>query len=398
MAWTEEYPIQRLLAYINPPEGGSVMPSGPEGAPLAVSPMPSMAASPAGPGMGATSGLVPYNISDVAVKRFVESPTGQQIRGAQNIGNLPMGELLRQATNTPPETALIPPVPATGGTGIVPAGSAVAPKSAVDLAREDAMNEWRAHQEAVAAGKKPADSGFGLSPMFFAEHPEVSGGVFVGPNGPKFLFTGNKPKDTLTAANDLINQMSEKVANALAGGDASMAQYFGTQLNNLMNQIAPMTNAQTAAGKAPSEIAANMATANRPQIVPNVATGPEGQAGSFLIPPGGQPKPFASGTPAVSEKNTIVGMVNQGYLEFMKESSRIDTDPLIPPEQKAASHAALQTRFRDYFNGLQQMSRGNQPGAGAKPDLKTWLVEAKKANPGKSDAELTTYFNQKYGR
>jgi hypothetical protein len=167
-----------------------------------------------------------------------------------------------------------------------------------------------------------------------------------------------------------------------------------------------MTNAQTTAGKAPSEIAANMATATRPQIVPNVPVGPEGQAGSFLIPPGGQPKPFATGSPAVSEKNTITGMINQGYLEFMKEAAKIDADLLIPPEQKAASHTALQERFRNYFNTLQQMSgKGNQPGGGAKPNLQTWLVEARKANPLKPkqteaqrDAELTDYFNKKYGR
>jgi len=358
--------------------------------------VPSTFEAPTGPTI--ESGMTPYNISDQAVKKFVESPLIAQATGRQNVGNVPMGEFLRLATNTPLEPPAIPAAPPAGGGGLIPP-TVQTPKSAADLARADAMAEWEAHKAAVAAGKKPADSGFGLSPLFFANHPEVSGGVFVGPNGPQFLFSENKPKDTLTAANDLVRQMSEKVASALSGGDASMAQFFGTQLNSLLNQIAPMINAQTGATKAPSEIAANMAAAKRAQIVPNVAVGPEGGAGSFLIPPGGQPAQFATGTPAIPEKNTIVGMVNQGYLEFMKEASRIDADPLIPPEQKTAAHTALQTRFRDYFNGLQNLaSRGNQPGAGTKPILQNWLPEARKANPGKSDAELTIYFNQKYGR
>ena len=350
------------------------------------------------------TGMIPLKPSPAATKQFVNSPLMNKAMGVQNVGNLPAGEALRLATNSlvPPET----PSPSRITAPSVNIPRPAVAKSAADLARADATKEWEDHRAAVAAGKKPADSGFALSPLFFAEHPDVSGGVFVGPQGPKFLFNDTRPQagGIMPVVNDLIKQFTDRIAsgNTLsASGHQLGPGYFVDAITKLLAPAASMTNAQTGANLAPSQIAQNLAAATKPQVG-LFPTGPEGQQGGFLIPPGGQPQQFTAGTPATPERNTITGLINQGYIEYMKEASKIDADVFQLPEQKTASHAALQNRFQTYFNGLQQMggSRGGGSATGTtgKPSLQTWLPQAQKANPGKTPEELTAYFNQKYGR
>lgn len=318
------------------------------------------------------SGMVPLEPSPEATKRFVNSPLINKAMGVQNVGNVPMGEALRLATNSgimPPETtapSMGPQIP----TFIMPPSNA--PKSAIDLAKEDAVAEYNAWKSQIDTGLIPThgsavmpsgkivegtQGAFRLSPLFFANHPEVGGGVHVlGDKGPQFFFTSNKPKQGADLANDLIGKYVAAASDLLAGKSTSgNPLYDADVLSRVTGPLAAIMSAQTGAGLMPSQIAQNTANANRPQmgIFP---TGPEGQHGGFLFPPGGQPQQFTSGSPAVSEKNTITGLMNQGYLEYMKESYKIDADPLSQPEQKAAAHAALQNRFRDYINALPQIT------------------------------------------
>ena len=208
---------------------------------------------------------------------------------------------------TLPVLPSIPPTPGAGG-GLIPSQGVVqTPRNAADLARADAMAEWEAHKAAVSAGKKPADSGFGLSPLFFAQHPEVSGGVFVGPNGPQFLFNDNKPKDTMGAVNDLIRQYTDRISTAM-GQSSGNPLYDSKVVNTLITQLSGILGAQTGASKAPSEIAQNTANANRP-VVTNVPVGNEGRTGAFSIVPGQSPQMFATGMPA----STIPKQTPQDY-------------------------------------------------------------------------------------
>lgn len=288
---------------------------------------------------------------------------------------------------------------ATGG--IIPPSTPPVRQSAADLARADAMAEWEAHQAAVTAGKKPADSGFALSPMFYFEHPDVSGGMALLPGrAPIFMFNENKPKDTLTAANDLVRQLSEKVSSALSGGDASMAQFFGTQLKTIMDQIAPMTNAATTAGKAPSEIAANTATANRPQLMSNIVSGPGGEMSSFLVPPGGAPTKIATGISPSAEHGANIGsLITNIMIHHNAEMSKLDLDPFFqvktPAEQQAIRNA-VEERTRNSINGIQSIM--NKPSTAVKPTLDQFLIAARKTNPGWNDAAITSEYYKRYGR
>jgi len=243
-------------------------------------------------------------------------------------------------------------------------------KSPADIAREAGMAEWRAHQEAIASGAKSADSGFSLSPLFFAQHPEVSGGVFVGPNGPQFLFSSNKPKDMMGIANDLIRDYTDKILSGQAASEGRIG-FYTDKINNLIAQATGMTTAQTGVAKAPSEIAKNTAEANRPQIVPNVAMGEPGGIGTMLVPPGGSPQVIAAGahlpTPGSDLGNTLISQAHKTYEDNIY---KILTDPLVPEDQRQGAVQNARKVFQENLQSIptivQQLAGKTGPAAAAK--------------------------------
>ena len=442
MAWLEENPIQRLLTDIEPPGPVSVMPSGAEGAPMAMNPMPPVAPSEGllPPGTAGTSGMAPYNISDQSVKSFVESPFMQQARGAQNIGNVPMGEFLRLLMNQAPATPAIPPAP-TGG-GLIPAQNAVPTPQVPGMSREQL-------ETAGPQGILPWD--------FYAKNPDFAGGVMkvgqtsrwdmarklgnVGfpipqmsreemiaaltpqPGQPGLANAGTMDDDQLRAALDrkginyfkmsdadmqkqlhtiggdlagklyslvepkrdtslqtqtsgLINQWTEKISDALARGDTAAAYSYGKSLKDIISQLPPLMTAQTGASKAPSEIAANTANANRAQIVPNVTSGPGGQQSTLLVPSGGAPRTIATGVSPSAEHGANIGsMITNIYTHVITEIAKVKADPLRSEEQKNKDIASIEDQGRNAMTGIQSMM--NKPGGapGGTPASKMTLAE-----------------------
>jgi hypothetical protein len=232
------------------------------------------------------------------------------------------------------------------------------------------MAEWKAHQAAVASGAKPADSGFGLSPLFFAQHPEVSGGVFVGPNGPQFLFSSNKPKDMMGIANDLIREYTDKIQSGQAASEGRVG-FYTDKINNLIAQATGMTTAQTGAMKAPSEIAKNTAEAIRAQVVPNVAMGEPGGMGTMLVPPGGSPQVIATGahlpTPGSDLGNTLISQAHKTYEDNIY---KILNDPYkITDEERNIAIQNARKVFQENLQAIptivQQLAGKSSPAAAA---------------------------------
>ncbi|MGD0624260.1 MAG: hypothetical protein ABSB32_06015 [Thermodesulfobacteriota bacterium] len=231
------------------------------------------------------------------------------------------------------------------------------------------MREYQTHLADVQAGKKPSDSGFGLSPLFYAAHPGISGGVFVGPNGhPKFLFNENKPQEAMGAVNDLISQWVDKAKTAM-GATSGNPLYDAKVFNQIMNEFPGTLNANAGNERNPAEIARLMVEATRPQVVPNVASGNiPGQETSFLIRPGGSPTPFATGmAPSAGHaENLAATLITQAYNRNAERQARaLTSHPSFwnSPEETMKIMEPLFTKWneetRNEINSIPQMIRAN---------------------------------------
>ena len=74
---------------------------------------------------------------------------------------------------------------------------------------------------------------------------------------------------------------------------------------------------------------------------------------------------------------------------YVEQKLKSASDITLPPEERA-KHA-------QEANAIFQYVAGKNAPAPAKPSYDQWLAAAKKANPGKKDAELKAYYDQKYG-
>lgn len=393
--------------------------------------------------------MVSFTPSDASVKTFVNSPFIQKATGVQNINNLPMGEFLRLMTNAPPEvptqnipgpstsvgtppmSSVIPPemtnerLAAAGPQGILPwdfyiknpnfAGGVMKVANEIprwDLAsrlnsfgmtvpemnREEMLStlELQPGQGGkISYGslpneqlKKEMDSR-GLS-YFKMSDEDMKRQLFkMGGDIAGKLYTLVEPakKGGFEAGKNALIDKYMEMATAAFGGKTANPMDQAAMIDKLAAHIPSLIAALTGEEQNPSVIKRNLAEANR-GTVSVVPTGPEGQHGAFLNIPGQPLQQFATGVPSVSARNDLPGMLNQGYIEFMKESARIDADPMIQPEQKTTAHAALQERFRQYANGLQQAFGQRQPASSPTGKMTYQDFYAKAKAGGYTDAQI----------
>jgi hypothetical protein len=195
------------------------------------------------------------------------SSSGQNVETYQFPFNQLTPESMKLGMNAPPAEKPIVPPP-TPGVNLVTPPAAPAPKSPVELARAEAESLYQQH---IKGGKAPTE--FGLPWDFFTKHGDISGGVFVGPQGPKFLFNENKPQSMMDTFMPVIQRYAEQMAKIQSGNmnPEEAGKMFATMPNaEQLGAFASLMGAQTTAGKAPSEISFNMSRALMPHVVPNV--------------------------------------------------------------------------------------------------------------------------------
>jgi len=418
MAWLEERPLQRAWEAIGPvgPEPGSVVP-GPEGGSFTVEPPP----APSGilpPEPAVSSGMAPYNISDQSVKSFVESPFMQQARGAQNIGNVPMGEFLRLLMNQEPAAPTIPPAP-TGG-GLIPVQNVAPSPQTPGMSREQLEAagpqgilpwDWYAKNPDFAGGvmkvgqptrwdmaRKLTNVGFSVPQMNREEmlsalklQPGQPGQIPLGSDdelrkmmdarGTSYfkmsdadmqkqlhlvggdlagkLYSLVEPKQDTgiqAQANRLIGQWTEKISDALTRGDTNAAYSYGKSLKDLISQLPPLMTAQSGVAKIPAEIANLEAQAKREQIVTGVPTGKTpGEVTAYRAAPGQAPTPFATGiSPTGGHSEQVQATLITNALN--KNSDRKMRALLANPNYMTDPQGAM-TQLKPLFDQLDEETR-----------------------------------------
>jgi hypothetical protein len=316
-------------------------------------------------------GMVPSPVNPEAIRTFTEkvNPPGQ-LTG--NIGNLPPGDFLRMLYN-PDVTAPAAPTP----TGPV-AAHAVSPADAAAK---------MAGQYSGSPNLMPWD--------FWMKNPGVSGGMMRVNEGPKAgqtfsFFDQNKPADMMDTIRPLIQQYADR-ASILLTNPSSNPLYDAKVMDTFMRNINSLIGTSQAGAIVPSTIAKNTAEAGRPQVAQGWS-GP-GEMSTMLIPPGGQPSTIATGGP--ESKASLAGSTLMSKLipTLAQEALKASFDTTQMPEGRAEAQRVL--------NGLLGMAGTQDLGTQAttsKPSRAQWLASAKKANPGRSDQELLSYYQQKYGR
>jgi len=328
--------------------------------------------------------------------------SGQNVESYQFPFSQLTPESMKLGINAPPAEKPITPAP-TPGVNLVTPPPAPAPKSPVELARAEAESLYQQH---IKGGKAPTE--FGLPWDFFTKHGDISGGVFVGPQGPKFLFNENKPQSMTDMLMPVIQRYAEQMAKIQSGtmNPEEAGKMFATMPNaEQLGAFANLMGAQTTAGKAPAEIANLYSQAYKPQLAQNVYAGGPGEMASLLIPPfGGAPRTLATGMQAEHGANMAsLGMaaLTKGQEEksrLLAQSPEFLADPSKVPEKLLPIFNTIDEWTRQNINSLQTMLGANRtPGAATKPSWQTWIAQAKQANPGRSDQELLQYYQQKYG-
>ena len=308
----------------------------------------------------------------------------------ENINNLPPTDLLNMLYNQPQNMAA--PAPAATAPAVAgPVRPAPSPGE-TDVANARAM----AGQFANAPGLLPWD--------FWMKNPNVSGGMARVESGPKAgqtysFFEPTKNQDIMGIIQPLIQQYAEKASALLSATPEQAAKMpFNMEgLQHLISGVNSLIMSQQTGTKIPSEIAKNIAEANRVQLAPNVLVGEGGQAASFVIPPGGQPKQFATGSPqekltaedqAINRTIAILPslMKTKSDLELTGQpTTAIDTilSRLLPPVMekiiggKTTTAAPVQQKITDQ----QYLDMFVAKNPGQKQLAQQYLQNAKKQHP-----------------
>ena len=253
-----------------------------------------------------------------------------------------------------------------------------------------------------------------LPPEFWNQHPGVSGGVLrveEGPNAGKVYtsFENNpRPKNLMESVQPLISDWQNRLMTLMQNPNANMLAVHN--LASVGNPIYQLMMAGQAGEKLPSEIARNTAEAVRPQVIPNVYSGPGGQVSSFMVPPGGNPKAFATGVHQGASGTT--GHRPEDYIMSVltnteKEISAASRDPLIAsdPAKLNAYIESVHDRARNMVNMIPRIfgAAGTTTGTGASPapsvTYEAYYKAAKAKFPQATDDQvLRTYQKEVMGR
>jgi hypothetical protein len=302
-------------------------------------------------------------------------------------------ESMKLGMNAPPvEKPIVPPP--TPGVNLATPPPAPAPKSPVELARAEAESLYQQH---IKAGKAPTE--FGLPWDFFTKHGDISGGVFVGPQGPKFLFNENRPQNMTDMMAPLIQkyveQMTRIQSGNLQGNELAKALWETPSLEKIYGPMAHMMTAQTGQAKAPAEIANLYSQATRPTITPNIyAGGPGEMATLYTSPFGGPTKTLATGQ-QVEHGQGLAVLASNAMAKGQEEKSRLLAqspeflaDPSKVPEKLLPLFNQIDEWTRNNINALHTMLGANRapgggvtPGAGTKMSKNVYMQSIYAKNP-----------------
>ena len=254
-----------------------------------------------------------------------------------------------------------------------------------------------------------------LPANFWNRHPGVSGGVLRVEEGPKagkvytMFENAPRPKNVMEAVQPLIADWQNRLAALMQNPNANMLAVHN--LATVGSPIYQLMMAGQAGDRLPSEIARNLADAARPQVVPNVYSGPGGQVSSFLVPTGGNPTPFATGVHP-GGFGSAGGHRPEDYIMNVlmnaeKEISAASKDPLIAsdPARFNAYIEGIHDRARNTINMIPKIfgGTGTAPAASAGPapgvTYEAYYKAAKAKFPqATEDQILRTYQKEVLGR
>lgn len=210
----------------------------------------------------------------------------------------------------------------------------------------------------------------------FTKTPGMEGKTFVGgwtdPSG-KFQPLFEPKRNLINQVQDLIQQLAQQASSLIAGPpQAGRVESVG-QLSTAINAL---LGTQQTGAKIPSEIQRNLAEAGRVQLAPGIPIGPGGEMGSFIIPPGGQPRQFAAGTPqermgaedqAINRSMALVGTISKlkadkQLLGQTTEQEDVLLSYLIPPIVAQVSRGTQpQHTDQSFMVQLQRQYPGQKP-------------------------------------